>query len=392
MKLILRLLILVFLFDSCELLYFEKRHYNRGFFIQLTGKEQKTLPQTRPESCKHALLPIDKVANLRPRSPVVFPGQGRILNEEVVFRPGSILRRTERKKVFSRQRSVTAAFPSPKYIPIPLTLKSHSHPKIKAVPVRPEKRRNAWELLLIPLLTVPVLYVSGKNRMAKWAGDNRRQAQWLVALMHFVIPASGYALGQLLPLTLEKNGVGLMEASAGLFAGSLLLSLAKPRLRLRAGYLAGKWPNVLLAFSSALVGVEMGSRDLRRLSSSLADWSFSQGISNQLPPNDNPMIIHPVLAVFLTILVIIVLVFSLYVLAVIACNLACSGYAALAVVVFFGGGLLRIYGTVYTLFLLYKRKVSRWGSEKDRKKKMASWSGIITAAFLILFLLLLILQ
>lgn len=220
-----------------------------------------------------------------------------------------------------------------------------------------QKLNGLWYFLT--LLFVPLFSKFKKaNDIARWSQQNKSKSRALVVAGNTIGIGSGLGLGYMNVLNIEH----------------WMLSI--PAILSVTGY---------CLFNSRATGRK--KMDRKRKAYGLLSLNGAFGalvLGTKLPGAENPFVNHPAANVFLTILALAGLALGTFLLMMLACNLACSGLEALAVVV----GVLGGFGLLY-LFGLAAAHI--WEREKDTPESLRrkTWKAILILIG-ISFLLLLI--
>ncbi|MFK8043896.1 MAG: hypothetical protein AB8B72_00270 [Crocinitomicaceae bacterium] len=225
-----------------------------------------------------------------------------------------------------------------------------------------KNKRSALHYFLI-LLGLPVLSLR-KNRTAnitKWASKNVSSAQLLIGTFTVLGSLSSFFLGNVFQLQLSPSMI-----LAPMVLGSGAVALSKLRVARGNHILKNRVSYALMGSTSFFGTFAMGS--------------FAPP-TNLVRAIEDPMIMPPAAAVFLTLLMVILLLLSVSGIALLACNLACSGYAVLALVLYFGGTFIASFLATLAILQFFRRESTR---DKNYVKTALLVAGILTVLPLVI--------
>lgn len=374
------LFLIVLFLQSCELLYFEKRRYNSGLFIQLESKRNisNTLKEkTRPNKLKLDTCFKLTAKSIKPFNPdtligIMLPTCRNVNHMNEMNKNENIKTFTVRKNSYASGNTSLLKGTSRQFL-VEQSKRTKHHRKVPA----------EW-LFSLPLAVFLMLRVNGRGRISRWAEANRYSARGMFAVLLFTIPLLGEVLA-----TLSGNSFSAYPLS--FVCGSFLLYFTSIAIRpwslLKSSkwkYAIGKLPQISMSFSGFLAGFAID-----KFHSNTLSWNTLFFIENEMPPDDNPLLLNPVLAVFLAILVLVLLLISLYVVAALSCSIACSGYGIAAIFVFLGGIVASFYAATYAWYHIFMREKDRSLNKKERKQKVFSlaWKVFVLFAMIVLLLI-----
>lgn len=369
------LAITVVITAACDSLHIEKRKYRKGFYFELFDernhgdakqvvknerREQSVLSAAGPHGATHdttAFRPDTAVAS----APLCEKGSYRKADGEHIIKQCTPKRRTfavTESKIVTEEKEITHTVPV-----LPLQV----------------------SLIAFLFLGIPA-YLISKTELAcgvsRWATKNRRKAQWSIAGLHFALAFTSFALGAL--LRMQQIAVPFSDAcSALLLLGLAGTAFASPLLNRAGGRTtAGILFTSLLFAGSAVAGNKLAGADVSGMS-----WSLSDGLTSFFcHAPDDEYVMNPVAGVFLTVLMVALSLLILAGLAVLACDLVCSGYGALAFIVFFGGVYMVAFLFALGVQHIFKKVKNPYGSEEERRK--AILKKALIAAFIVLGIML----
>jgi len=357
MKKIILISILSVLIHSCST--FQFRNFNKQKFTNLKTKSFKsTLTKTvnngdNKDSIEKVNFSTNKPIKIKQVSHNIAVDSSYINNETLLNDNHKVNK--IRPKVVNEDA----------FLNINHTLKKKTHKRYRNVVSTHNlkqlySKRGAFFFLI--LLLFPLLFIKNIGfKIAYWGKNNVKKAQILIGVFTVTGLFSSYLLGCVVDFTVPKFMI-LVTLALG------LLSLLINNIKTKRHFFKNKLALSMFSTSSLFMSFMAGSNSNFHL--------FSPS---------NEMVVHPALAIFLTILIIGLLALSLYGLAALACQIGCAGYEFLAGVVFFGGAFGFIFLAVFAIYKLFRRKKEK--PEKKPKTKEEEAEKIIKTNRILLILI-----
>jgi hypothetical protein len=219
----------------------------------------------------------------------------------------------------------------------------------------------------LSLLILPLFLSKSKNtkRISKWASSNILKSRLILASATVSGWVSSYFAGFLIKPEVSE---WMLSVPLLLFGTSALIF----------------YKNI---FNQETIKKNYTAYSLFSTSSFFYTFLLGSGLATTYPEGfsiEDPFLIPPGVAVFVTFLIIGLLLVSIYLISILACELTCSGYTVLAGIVFFGGNSGAIYLAVWGILNLFKRK-SKEG--KSLAREALNVTAMVITALLILFFL-----
>lgn len=330
--------------------HMEKRKHRKGFHISWNKPYRSTTANTDSrETDSHQYL----LANEDIVSPQL---------EYIIPADNSMLKKKDQER---NNTTASTSHETSKRAAVERTIRPEQEPQFKQekqirTAQQSKTTKHSGTLFFLSMLAIP-FFALRKNRnyrLASWAATNKRKAQWGIALSTTLAFLSSYLLGRLfhfetpdlmLPAALITTGAG---AGMFIFGKRNFISRIAGALLFNSGIFAG----------SFMLGASRETIDI------LSQSSFSDAGQ-----------------VLLVVILFLLYLAAIYGLAILSCELACSGYGFAAVAVFFGGA----YLGAFLIFLVIN---NFWPYDDDTKQSIAKRSalqalipvGILLVAFLLL--------
>lgn len=223
------------------------------------------------------------------------------------------------------------------------------------------KKSKSGLLYFSILLAVPFMLKYKKGRqISKWASKNIKKAQLLIGVFTLTGIGSSYLLGNVLQLNISNS----MFIVPFVF-GAIGVALYKTKTSSISKYLKERSSFTLINISTFFGSFAFGSYS-------------SYSLLTMLSQDPNKMIVHPAIAIIVTIILIALLCLSVYGLAMLACTLSCNGYGLLAILVLTGGSYLAAFLATLGILHLFKKH-----SEKDKRFGKEAALKALLALFLV---------
>lgn len=336
---------LLYSLSSCSGIQITKRHYRSGWYVNLPSKG---LPQARnaPEARSKELPVIAKPDTTHEALAFVtdVPSEQQIVpfaTKKEKFIPE---RNNENTRAFAEKTSKTAASREP------LT----------------SQHRSSRGLYLLGLLAI-VPFLIPFRRAAHWASQNKRAAQWTIALGSLALWLVSYVSGRV--AAQNSMSLGLPISEFGMTA-AFLAAIVYPHGRAKKeDFRFRKLLDAILLISSSVMAFMAGftikpgrfgknllSDGIQQLSDgldTLITWISHPGLFEPRPETRmNWLIVAEVLLIILAVL----LFFALVILTLIfSCNLSCSGNGVAAAIVLIGGLAISIAGAILLIRLIHQK-------------------------------------
>lgn len=247
-------------------------------------------------------------------------------------------------------------------------ISSENKNSIKTISIITKGKINGLFFFLI-LLGFPLMFIKRTGyKISKWAKTNVKKAQILIGVYTVTGLGSSYLLGNVFDFNISKF---MFVAPVVLGVGSLVLN----KIKTKRQFVKNKLAISMLSTSSLFMSFSVGSN-----------------ASFHLLDSSREMVVHPILAVILTILVIALLALSIYGLAALACTIYCGGAELLAGIIFFGGSGGFIFLAVLAIIKLFRKKDEYKKIKKSMEKRKKDINTILLSVALALLTLTVIMQ
>jgi len=358
MKRIIIILVIGLIFHSCS--NFNYSNFNKQKFTTLKVKSSKNV-QTNKDDHK------SKKADVVAFKPKQKKKKNQIVkNESNLSADYKVKNKQNINKELTQKTNTVTNIKNTKQV-------KNSRKKEKINSIENNKINGLFFFLI--LLLSPIMFVKsfGYN-VAKWAKNNVKKAQALIALFTITGLISSFALGNILNFHVSK----LMLVISTIFGVSSFLLY---QIKLKKQFVKNKLAISMFSTSGLFMSFSAGSNSNYHL------LQFS-----------NEMAINPVLAVLLSILIIALLVLSIYGLAALACGISCVGYEVLGSVVFIGGTIGFLFLAIWAIFNLFRKKDQpKYENENEHEhehaneneKRKADINTILLVVLIVLIALLL---
>jgi hypothetical protein len=287
--------------------HFEKRLYRKGFYSSWNLKTDKTQKQ-------------EGISNLQKNESEVISlddtEENLVANDNAFFIPTkNNLESLEIKfKKYKEDKTGSDVF-------VQDILKSTKTTNLKAENSRTKNRKPVALYYFLSLLAIPFIFLktSKWKKISHWAWINKKFSRIIIGLSTFTGIGSSYLLGKIL----QPEASNWMVAAPLSLIGLSLFFQKKNFLSLK------KHHKNYLSYSLFCIGSFFFSFLLG------SGYTFSP--SSKFFFQEDPLILNNGTATLLVILLILMWLVSIWAIAVISCNLSCSGYSTLAAIVFLGG-------------------------------------------------------
>lgn len=330
--------------------HMEKRKHRKGFHMSWNKLHRSTTPNTnsRLADSHHRLRANEDIASTQLE--YVTPGDISMLKEKD----------QERNNTTSSTSHETAkATAVERNIQPDQELQFKEEKQIRTAH-QTKTTQHSGTLFFLSMLAIPFLALR-KNRnyrLALWAATNKRKAQWGIGLSTTLAFLSSYLLGRLFHF--ETPDLMLPAALITTVTGAGLFIFGKRN------------------FISRIAGALL-------FNSGIFAGSFMLGASRETIDVLSQSSASDAGQVLLVVILFLLYLAAIYGLAILSCELACSGYGFAAVAVFFGGA----YLGAFVIFLVIN---NFWPYDDDTKQSIAKRSalqalipvGILLVAFLLL--------
>lgn len=314
------ILLLIFILNSCSNLRIEKRQHRFGYHVHWTknyrGPDSKTIEldknylivSTKNDDTSFISASIDNEINTHS---IEEQTNSQIQPHQLV---PDVKKFKKEPKISRRSKDIL------------ITKKQVKQFQPELAVNRSQNHKDYSGYLYLIVLIIPFGAVISKRsyKLSRWASDNRKKAQHLLIFSKVLLAIASISLSLLLGITFSP--LILLSASI-LIIGIVLFNHFKNE----KSYLHRKTST--FGVSTGLVAIAMNS------GANLFEGEF---------------ILDPALVIVLSILTLIVLAGLLYLISILSCNLACSGYELAAYALFFIGNLSAIVGASFLLAFLWK--------------------------------------
>lgn len=352
---------------SCGSLNFEKRRYNRGYYLNWSkpNHSERTQNSEKPSGpiankinedsnnnenhSKHPIkddptkeIELDTSLNSYVKS-TNFQSQK---DESSSFKRLNILNDNQFEKVQYTHET---------------NFKSSNNPNQHLKGGAPGS--GAWFYLI--LSSIPFLFLF-RNRFSKisyWASNNPKKSRKLIALFSTTGALSSFAFGSISNFEVDST---MAIATMGVFGLSVMLNSIR----------FSKGDNFLKAKTSFLLAGISGFSGTFGLGAKYGHFALSS-----MQATDGEMLMHPMLAIFLTLLIIAALAASLYGLAILSCTIACNGSGFFAVAVLLGGTFLLFMLATLGIQYLFRRE----GQSNEKYLRNSVIVGLSVSGLILLF-------
>lgn len=313
---------ILLLLVGCGSLHIEKRRYNKGFYISLNKKIKESSEQTQKSDSdqkteyttatskneEHALhKEKDEPAD------GYFNEETEVQQDKSTIDKQSVLSKTKNKKTHLEPSSIQ---------------KSKINQEQKYT--RQSEQSNSSGLFYFLFLLLVPFMSKFKNRMyrhSKWASENKLKAQLLIPVLSLAGMLTSFLLGNLIQCNVGQE-MQWATFSGAAFGTMVYFTAGKDE---KQGFVRKRQGLTLFNLSTFFATFSLGS------AMNSLFYFLIEGEDGERTP------VQIILALFLGILIFAAMIAAIYGLAVYACTLACSGYAALSILVFFGGGFITTF-------------------------------------------------
>lgn len=351
----------------------EKRHYRKGFYIS-AGKNHfaqnkniinDSLPETSVAGTAKKNINIRGTSASSVSTAKKENTQGNNSAYEVV-------KNKNKTTTYVKAEKKTAVSHVPEVAKTNYT--SHRPDQFR----RSEKQTNKYEFAIMVALMFPLMWPLMRRmrshswmQLSQWYKANAKTARWHIVGFHLMIFFASAAIGTFFQKsgTVQKGDMGFFITSV--FGGlAMLYYSVKQFIKDKAKkFTFKKIMTVLGALFPALGIIFMVAHSGHAATSETEPYTTGQVVGR----------------VFLLILLIALLVLAFMGLATAACELSCSGYEALAVLVFFGGGYIASFLFLLAAIHLFKKRF-KTAEEKQKQNKKITITALINAAIIVLVL------
>ena len=361
MQRLLLILSVLFLSTACSNFHMEKRRYNKGFHISFnknrlnrnTESSEKNFADVDGKSTdSHEITAKDTPKlNLAPKDSLI--PQSDLANEtNSTQTSNSETKRKSRKKEEIERKGATKEHSEK------LAIEAQSSSTVLKSTDR-SKGSALWYFALLGVL--PILLTAKKTsyNMGTWASANVSKARFAMAGLYALGATSSFLIGNMWQPAMEQ----WMLAIPLSIAGSVLINSAVKKKQ-KTSFIKKRLSYAAVNMSSFFGSFALGAQ---------AKFTLIQTASPEVQDG-----LGPVAATLLTLLLIVAMTAAVLGLAILACNLACSGYGILALVVMAGGSFLTMFFGTWAILGAIR------GRSRNRDNVMTALIIGIIAALLIL--------
>jgi hypothetical protein len=361
-KYAIRLLILLpVLIYACGTLQVERKRHSKGYYVHWNTKHSSQQADERSAQVKPEEKSFEKTEvsasmgkNMEKSEILTLPPTSVV---DSLQKEASILNVSEKKASQSHIGSASTAKKDEHFLKMK-SEKSESH--------------SAWSMAL--LLLFPFLFLNkdlGRS-MSIWASENKVKAQFLFAASSILLFAISLGLGFLLriplnPITAGLSIAGLIIGLVRYYGGGTGVTSRQQRLVGSSFFRIGA---IVSAFGVGGVFAQSGF-------GMIGNWSLRAGLLEQVEESSE-MYYSAGESIIMVVLGVGLLLFLLYITAVLSCSLSCNGQDTLAVFVALGGVFLAFF-LAFLLFFNAFRKVDEEMNRIIRKAFIAG--GVAMVAF-----------
>jgi hypothetical protein len=352
------LLSILLISTACSNFHMEKRRYNKGFHISFSknranekaGANEQKIASKDKKSIKYleqqTKISAEKLLAEIPVTNEVDESGNESTDAETSSSESTITVSDTDDTV--REEQTTTSNSS----------LSKSSPKTSE-PYDKQTSNGLWYFTLLGI--VPLLMATKKQsyRIGVWASENKSKAQAVMAGLYALGFSSSYVLGNIWQPTIEDWMLAIpMTLAGGILASDAVKKEKKPGFVKRQ--IASAVVNLSSFFGTFALGAQTKISALQ-----LMDPEAQTGM-------------EPWAATLISLLLVAAMVAAFLGIALIACELSCSGYGALALVVMAGGTFLILFLGIWAILTTFR------GRSRNRDNMKAGLIVGLVAALLIL--------
>ncbi|MDG1331409.1 MAG: hypothetical protein P8P74_03720 [Crocinitomicaceae bacterium] len=315
------LLSILFISTACSNFHMEKRRYNKGFHISFNKRHLKEKGESNEKKFKIADVDTKKSPNVRTKNDSeVLLAETHSANTPEEQKLQSIDKETSNSEKTVAHTVGTAEDAVNQSSITTDTLVGHTDSA--SDPIESKRTSGLWYFAVFGL--IPIMFVAKKRTqtVATWATENVSKAQMAIGGLYALGFSSSFLLGNLWQPIIEE----WMLAIPLTLAGSILVADVAKKER-KSGTVKKRMSFATVNASSFFGTFAMG-----------AQTTIFQAIN---PESQSGM--ETWAAILITLLLVVAMVVAFLGVAMLACNLSCSGYGVLALVVLASGTFLALF-------------------------------------------------
>lgn len=358
------LLLLLLLSASCSNFHFEKRKYQKGFYCHWNKLEKKSEDHPKKE------LKFAKTKGIEFTNRSDSKSNDEIANQILVFENDTIPKQeiTSTGQIKQlEEKALTQEFSRSEYKESPLELSK----------INTNERTSSSSFIYFFIASlIPLFYSYKRSRsISVWAKINKKNARYLIVIFSVIATVSAVLLGSFAVISISPWMHSL--AFLGLIVSAIIYIFRPKDSDSEKGFYWKTFSFRLFNFSGLFGAFSVGASGLLKNYHHLSEWNILSGMSgSETELINDPMIMHPGLAILISLALLTLLCLAIYGIGVLSCNLSCSGQAVLGGFVLFGGSFIAFFLFLFAVFNLFKR-------ESKREKKFIP-HALIGAAILVL--------